>query len=240
MKTLTEFAGSNLKNAAKVKQDLTASGKTPEELPIAIGESLKLEGERLTFLTQSLDLVQNKFQDLKRVVVFTLSENEKPPAKSVQKGEHYYLLDYYPSLTENKERRSVASDGRGDNKKKGNRGKEDRSQQRKPSRPNRTDSGQPRADTQPQLGIVREAGAAIVINEARPRRAPRGPSRNPRSPAPNGSANSPKTSGVITPQNGAPIILGPPKKIVIKPLLEPKTEAPSPTPAEEVQVAPKL
>src|SRR5689334_15778059 len=70
MKTLTEFPGMNLKNAAKARQDLITGGKTPEELGPALGEALKLEGERLTILMKALDLIQTRLEDLKRVVVY--------------------------------------------------------------------------------------------------------------------------------------------------------------------------
>ena len=98
MKTLTEFPGINLKNTKKIKQDLVASGKTPEELPQAMGEALKLEGERLNSLLAALELVEGNTEDLKRVVGYTLAEGEKAPPHVAQKGDHYYLVEYYPSL----------------------------------------------------------------------------------------------------------------------------------------------
>src|SRR5437868_3151996 len=69
MKTLTEFTGPTLKNASKTKADLLAAGKTPEELPQAMGEALKIEGDKLKFLMAALETVGDKFNDLKRVVV---------------------------------------------------------------------------------------------------------------------------------------------------------------------------
>jgi len=98
MKTLTEFPAFNLKNAAKAKQDLVAAGKTPEELPAALGETLKVEGDKLTHLMNALETAGEKFNDLKRVVVFSLVEGEKAPQGAQQKGEHYYSAEYYPPL----------------------------------------------------------------------------------------------------------------------------------------------
>src|SRR6476660_8274290 len=98
MKTLTEFAVVTLKNAAKTKQELTTAGKTAEELPAAMGETLKLEGDKLTFVMNALEVVGAKFDDLKRVVVFTLAEGEKAPYGAIQKGEQYYSSEYYPPL----------------------------------------------------------------------------------------------------------------------------------------------
>ncbi len=98
MKTLTEFPSINLKNAAKLKQDLIASGKTAEEVPQALGESLKLEGDRITFLVNALEMVGTRFQDLKRVVICAITEGEKAPNGYTQKGDHFYLVEYFPSL----------------------------------------------------------------------------------------------------------------------------------------------
>jgi hypothetical protein len=117
MKTVTEFPGVNLKNAIKLKQDLIAGGKTAEELPQAMGESLKLEGERLDSLLTALEMVEKKSQDLKRVVVYTLAEGEKAPTQLLQKGDRYYLAEYYPSL----EKKHPPKDFKGDPGKKGKR-----------------------------------------------------------------------------------------------------------------------
>lgn len=140
MKTLTEFASLHLKNAAKTKQELTTAGKTAEELPAALGEALKIEGDKLTFLLHALELVQAKLADLKRVIVFTLAETEKPPANATKHGEHYYLVEFYPSAQSQNERNAPSKDGkdgkggRGDKKKPGGRDRTNR-----PARPPRED-----------------------------------------------------------------------------------------------------
>jgi hypothetical protein len=121
MKTLTEVAAPNLKNAAKVKQDLAAAGKTAEEMPQALGEALKLEGDKLNFLINAVDLVGDKQTDLKRVVVYALNEGETAPKGVQQKGEHYYMVEYYPSLNPPKAKgRGDQHEGRGG--KRGGRG----------------------------------------------------------------------------------------------------------------------
>jgi hypothetical protein len=123
MKTLTEFAGVTLKNAAKTKQDLLASGKTAEELPQAFGEAMKLEGDRLNLMMTALEIVGSKLNDLKRVIVHTLNEGEKAPANVVQKENHTFSVEYYPSL-EKKETRHVSNeDSPRDDKKKGKKGR---------------------------------------------------------------------------------------------------------------------
>jgi hypothetical protein len=98
MKTITEFPSMNLKNAVKLKQELMAGGKTAEELAPALGESLKLEGDRLNWMMAAVELVEKKLEDIKRVVVYSLAEGEKPSGHVVQKGEHCYLVEYYTSM----------------------------------------------------------------------------------------------------------------------------------------------
>ncbi|MGZ3686744.1 MAG: hypothetical protein ACXWP5_02335 [Bdellovibrionota bacterium] len=118
MKTITEFAAITLKNAAKSRDELTTAGKTTEELPAALGEALKVEGDKLTHLMNGLELVGTKHGDLKRVVVFTLAEGEKPPAQAQQKGENWYLVEYYPSL-EKPRNAGGPRDGKGRDGKRG-------------------------------------------------------------------------------------------------------------------------
>jgi hypothetical protein len=128
MKTFTEFPGMNLKSAAKTRQDLITGGKTAEELPQALGEALKLEGNKLICLMNALELVDTKFENLKRVIVSIPNEGEKPPEGIFQKGEHFYLVEYYPSLDKKPARDSQDQSGKGDRqgkRGKGGRGKRD-------------------------------------------------------------------------------------------------------------------
>ncbi|MGK5085441.1 hypothetical protein WDW37_19305 [Bdellovibrionota bacterium FG-1] len=98
MKTITEFAAPYLKNAAQVKADLTAAGKTAEELPAAIGEMLKLEGDKLTYLLNALDFMGNRTNDLKRILVSALNEGETAPSGAKQIGERVYAIEFYAGL----------------------------------------------------------------------------------------------------------------------------------------------
>jgi hypothetical protein len=119
MKTLTEFPVMNLKNAIRTKQELVTSGKTAEELPQALGEVLKIEGDRLNWLINAVELVGTKQEDLKRVVVYGLNEGEKAPAHATQKGDQYYLVEYYPSLNKNTGKGHPKSDHPGQENRKG-------------------------------------------------------------------------------------------------------------------------
>lgn len=98
MKTLTEFFGPALKAALKTKEELTAAGKTAEELPAAMGEALKLEGDKLTRMMGALEAVGSKWGDLKRVVVIGLNEGEKAPNGAQMIGEAYFMAEYYPPI----------------------------------------------------------------------------------------------------------------------------------------------
>ncbi|MGK5087299.1 hypothetical protein WDW86_07050 [Bdellovibrionota bacterium FG-2] len=183
MKTLTEFAAITLKNASKTQAELTTAGKTPEELPAAMGEALKLEGDKLTFLLAALEIVGTKVTDLKRVVVYSLNEGETAPPTVKQKGEHCYLVEFYPSLTQ-----KAQHDDRGDS-----RGRDGRGGARGDKRGKRGDSRGPRpgGDRRPP----RESAPANPLSirpsivarptgepsEARPALAPREP-RPPRVP----------------------------------------------------------
>lgn len=205
MKTLTEFAGLNIKNAAKTKQELIAGGKTPEELTAALGEALKVEGDRLTFLVNVLEFVGTKQNDLKRVVVFSLAEGEKAPLNAVQKGEHYYLIEYFPSMNQEKPRASQDDrPGGRDRKGKGKRGE-------------RGDRGGDRKRTSPRPGGDEQRGQGPAGSN--PQRAPR----------------PPRPAAVVTQgqaPTGKPPVITPKKPIPPKAPAEEKVETPSETKSE--------
>ena len=113
VKTLTEFAVSTLKNAAQVQKDLLAGGKTTEELPAALGEALKVEGDKLTRLQAALEVAGDKFNDLKRVIVFTIAEGEKTPTGAQQKGENWFVAEYFAPMNAKKGQPEKDAKGRG-------------------------------------------------------------------------------------------------------------------------------
>lgn len=120
MKTLTEFAAPTLKNAIAKKQELTASGKTAEELPAAMGEALKLEGDKLTYLLAAIEATHEKINnDFKRVIVSSLTEGETAPSSARLIGEKYYTVESYPH-TMKQNPPAERDSGRGD--RKGGRG----------------------------------------------------------------------------------------------------------------------
>jgi hypothetical protein len=196
MKTLTEFAVVTLKNAAKTKQELTTAGKTAEELPAAMGEALKVEGDKLNYLMNAIEVVSDKLEDLKRVVVFTLGENEKAPHGAVQKGEQHYSTEYYPPLHPPKSKGPQGGDkGRGGKGgRDGKKGKRGRGGRGRPGEGRGPGRGEGRGPGRGEGGgHPSEAGA----------RPPRGPKPD-RGSKPQGNGPKPR----ITPVSGAPAASG--------------------------------
>src|SRR4051812_14181949 len=113
MKTITEFAVQTLSNAAKVHGELVTAGKTPEEMPAALTEALKLEGEKLSLLLMAVEAIGNKVGDLKRVVVGSLAENEKAPSGAIEKEGKVFVCEYYRPIGGGKAGRDDRRDGRG-------------------------------------------------------------------------------------------------------------------------------
>lgn len=95
MKTLTEFDGFRLKNALNTKKELIAAGKTPEELPAALGEALKLEGDKLSLMLAALEVAETRSDNIKRIVVFAAEEGKPGPKGAVQKEDKHFLAEYF-------------------------------------------------------------------------------------------------------------------------------------------------
>jgi hypothetical protein len=168
MKTLTEFATVTLKAATKTKNELIASGKTAEELPAALGEALKLEGDKLTYLMGALEVMGEKTNDLKRVVVQALNEGEKAPHQGKLIGDKYYTAEFYVSM-----RAQAPQEPSRDDKRGGKRGGKPGDKRGGPG------GGRP--------GEGRNAGGPG--GDSRGPRSPGGPGRGPR-PAAVGGAPS--------------------------------------------------
>jgi hypothetical protein len=119
MKTMTEFNGFQIKGALAKQAELAAAGKTPEEIPAAMGEAYKLEGDKLKFFMNALAHAQAQKhpETIKRVLVMSLAEGEKAPHGAAQVEEHYYLAETYPQPASKQK-----AHGRGDRDERG-RGK---------------------------------------------------------------------------------------------------------------------
>lgn len=179
MKTLTEFDGFSLRNALAKKQELTTLGKTAEELVPALGEALKVEGDRLNYLAAALEVVGTKTESLKRVVVYTAEEGKPAPKGTTEKDGKYYLVEYFFVPSAKKERRPGHDKGKGPRgKKRGRDGKRGRGPRRDPSQMQATDGGPANA------GAPATGGDEQGENRRRRRRPPRGAPRAPKSSTP--------------------------------------------------------
>ena len=68
MKSITEFAQPILQKVLTAKAALVSEGKTAEEIATSMGESFKLEGDKLKFILAAADLVADK-KAVRRVLV---------------------------------------------------------------------------------------------------------------------------------------------------------------------------
>ena len=185
MRTITEFHASTLKNAIKTKEELLAAGKTAEELPAAMGEALKLEGDKLNHVLNALEVVGTKTHDLKRVVILALNENEKAPSGVQQKGEQYFAVEYFPPLPGTQPKGRGPRDGKRDGKRGDRKGKKGRGGRGDRGRgPRRGSEGELQAGAVGTEGQQRPEGEASEGGEAKRRR--RRPPRGPRPPRPEG------------------------------------------------------
>jgi hypothetical protein len=222
MKTLTEFNGFALKNALETKKQLVAAGKTAEELPAAMGEALKLEGDKLTFYLAAIEVAEARPDNLKRVVVLDIPETEKAPKGAEKKGEKYFIAEYFYTPAPKREGRGQGRhEGRGDGKKrgKGRGGRGGRGQRDERGRGGRPGQGAEQ-NASGATGEARADGGGKTgegESDQRRRRRPRGP-RRPRSPDAQGAPQSGKGPQNAKPSGGLP-----------KPLERPIATASTPT-----------
>lgn len=92
MKSITEFSQPTLQKFLAAKAALTAEGKTAEETMTAIGEAMKLEGDKLKFIFAAGDLVAEQ-KAFRRVLVASIAEGEAVPAKYTKVEDNYYLVE---------------------------------------------------------------------------------------------------------------------------------------------------
>jgi hypothetical protein len=174
MKTMTEFSGFNLRDAHRRSKEIQTGLSTPpeagtearpaEELATAHREALaayltekfKLEGERMDLFVQALELVSAKpkeLENLKRVVIYTVSEGEKVPSQVRVSGAHGLAAEYLPPVRGSKpeDRRAAGSKhskkgGPGGQKGRGRR-KPDLKGKRPDGGPERRGGGRPKPNS---------------------------------------------------------------------------------------------
>jgi hypothetical protein len=94
MKSVTEFPTFKLLKGLEAKNALAAEGKTPEEIQQNLGEKFKLEGEKLTYFTNAIDVAGQNRDNLSRVIVVKLNEGESAPAKATQVDDFHYIPEF--------------------------------------------------------------------------------------------------------------------------------------------------
>lgn len=118
MKSVTEFAVFTLNKGLAAKAALATQGKSPEEIQTSLGETFKLEGDKLKYFINALDVAGQNQQNLKRVFVISLSEGEAAPAQATQVEE----LHYVPEFLNSAKPVAAATDGKPGRGGKGGRG----------------------------------------------------------------------------------------------------------------------
>lgn len=117
MRLVTEFASFTLVKGLSARAALLAEGKSPEEIEQGLGETFKLEGEKLKHFINSLDVAQANPEKLRRVVVISLNEGEAAPAKATKVDEMYYgpefLVEARPAAEKSDNRGRGGRGGRG-------------------------------------------------------------------------------------------------------------------------------
>jgi hypothetical protein len=120
MKSITEFAVFQLQKGLAAHNELTTQGKSPEEVSAALGESFKMEGDKLKHFVNSIEVSKSATTGrLKRVLVVTFAENEKVADKAVKVEEAYYL----PEFHQDSRPAATAQDARGKGDGKGGKGR---------------------------------------------------------------------------------------------------------------------
>lgn len=94
MKSVTEFPVHKLTQGIQAKAELAAAGKTAEEIQASLGETFKMEGDKLKHFINACEVAGQNLEKLARVLVVSLNEGESAPPKAVQFEEHHYVPDF--------------------------------------------------------------------------------------------------------------------------------------------------
>jgi len=94
MKSITEFQPTTLQKVLAAKNTLTAEGKTAEEISAAIGETFKYEGDKIKYALAAAELAKDQ-KSIRRVLVATFAEGEKPAPQYQQVEDTYYKVETF-------------------------------------------------------------------------------------------------------------------------------------------------
>jgi hypothetical protein len=122
MKSVTEFPNFKLVQGHQAKTALAADGKTPEEIQQNLGETFKLEGDKLKHFCNAIEVAGQNLEGLSRVLVVSLGEGEKEPLKAMKFEEHHYVPEFITGVRPGapaKSAKDITKDRKGG---KGNKG----------------------------------------------------------------------------------------------------------------------
>lgn len=118
MKSITEFQPATLLKVLATKNTLTAEGKTAEEISTAIGEAFKYEGDKIKYALAAAELAKDK-TSIRRVLVATFAEGEKPAPNYQQVEDTYYMVEAFNAKPIVLEKVDARGPRRGGNNNKG-------------------------------------------------------------------------------------------------------------------------
>jgi len=94
VRSLTEFFTFKLVKGIEIKNALAAEGKTPEEIQQNLGETFKLEGDKLKYFLNCMDVAATNREKLAAVKVVQFGEGESIPPKAVLIEEIHYIPEF--------------------------------------------------------------------------------------------------------------------------------------------------
>jgi hypothetical protein len=118
MKSVTEFWNVTLQKGLSAKTALAAEGKTPEEISQNLGETFKMEGDKLKHFINAIEVANQNQDKLMRVMVVSLNEGESAPAKAIQVEDFHYVPDFQTAPKPVVTQRPTPQGGRGRGGKK--------------------------------------------------------------------------------------------------------------------------
>lgn len=122
MKSITEFPNFKLVQGHKTKTTLTADGKTPEEILQRLGETFKMEGDKLKYFCNAIDVAGQNLDGLSRVMVISFNEGENVPPKAVKVEDHHYVPEFITGVKPAAPVKSARDARGGGGRKGGNKG----------------------------------------------------------------------------------------------------------------------
>jgi hypothetical protein len=124
MKSVTEFPNFKLVQGLNARNAMTAEGKTPEEVQTNLGTTFKLEGDKLKYFLNAVEVAGQNLEGLTRVLVVSFNEGESVPVKALKVEELHYVPEFVVGVKPVVQQQKNAKGGPGGGNKKGGGQKE--------------------------------------------------------------------------------------------------------------------